>query len=125
MSAPSAGTADFQVVRPSTGQIVAAGTFQMQPASPGFFTAFANGLGQVAARNDDGVTANGPGAAIARGKYISFYMTGKGFVPNAPPDGAAPTQAYDTPVKPVVVINATILAPSDIQYSGLGGFAGG
>ncbi len=122
MSAPSSGTADFQIVRPSTGQIVAAGTFPLAPANPGFFTAAQNGLGQVAARNDDQVTANGPTTPVGRGKIIIFYMTGQGFVPNGPADGAAPAAAYETPVKPRVIINGV---DAVISYSGLGGFAGG
>jgi len=56
--------------------------------SPGFFTLSANGKGQAAARNSDGVTVNGPANPAARGSVISLYGTGQGQVSPSVTDGA-------------------------------------
>jgi len=56
--------------------------------SPGFFTLSANGKGQAAARNQDGITVNGPANPAARGSVISLYGTGQGQVSPAVADGA-------------------------------------
>ena len=129
MSAPTTGTVEFLLTRPSTGQVMAAGTFPMTDASPGFFTASSNGLGQVAARNGpEGVTANGSGASsgtapVVVGNYISLYLTGAGFVPGTT-DGVTPGVS-NTPSRPNVFINAQLVPDGNISYSGLGGFPGG
>jgi len=93
MSAPSSGTADFVVLKPSTGQILSAATFTMQQAAPGIFTVNAQGTGQAAAQNinsDGSVTLNGGGNPVTRGGYITLWLTGAGFIPGVPPDGTAP-----------------------------------
>lgn len=131
MNAPTSGTADFLITHPSTGEIVAAATVPMAQQSPGFFTLNAQGTGQVAALNykaADGSFAgiNGPTNPAAVGDTISFYLTGQGFVPNAPPDGVAPSGPVNTPVMPVVGTDVPgAVDPSDVLYSGLGAFAGG
>ena len=124
MSAPQSGNADFLVIRPSTGQILGTAALPMGQANPGFFSANRLGSGQVAAVNEDG-TINGPSNPVGRGKYISFYLTGQGLVSNAPPDGMAPDAPIATPQLPRIVIGASLINDSDIQYSGLGAFAGG
>jgi uncharacterized protein (TIGR03437 family) len=126
MSAPSSGTAEFLVQRDSTGEIVGTVTYTMAESNPGFFTANATGTGQAAAVNEDG-TVNGPGNCVGRGHIISFYLTGQGYVPGAPPDGAPPSGPVPTPVLPTVVVDtvSSLSDPSIIQYSGLGAFAGG
>jgi hypothetical protein len=45
-AAPTSGTTDFVVLRPSTGQILAAANFAMQSATPGFYTSNQQGAGQ-------------------------------------------------------------------------------
>ena len=120
MSAPSSGTADFVVLKPSTGQILAAATFGMQQAAPGIFTANAQGTGQAAAQNinsDGSITLNNSANPVARGNFITLWLTGAGFIPNVPADGTAPGAAIPTPVVPKVFFNG--LAASNVQYSGL------
>ncbi len=114
MSAPQGGTADFVVFRPSSGQILSASTFAMQPASPGIFTANASGTLQASAINQDG-TYNSGGNPAARGSVISLYLTGAGFIPGLPPDGTPPNGAIQTPIPPKVYINGIA---ANVQYSG-------
>jgi uncharacterized protein (TIGR03437 family) len=119
MNAPSNGTAEVQVVRRSTGQILAVSDRPFQPASPALFVQGGALEGQLAAINEDG-TINGPGSRAKRGQVITLFGTGQGFVPNAPADGAAPTQAIDTPEKPRVIIGGPDFIPEEnILYSGL------
>lgn len=130
---PQSGTANYQVMRVSTGEVLAAGTFTMGQYNPAFFTSNSQGTGGVAAFNDDG-TVNGPGNQVSRDgtHFISFCLTGGGIFsggPDAPPaDGAAPTGAAATAVRPVIGAGALggFAPPSDILYSGAGcGFPGG
>jgi uncharacterized protein (TIGR03437 family) len=123
-SAPTSGTASFIVTQVSTGAVLGVGSFQMAKASPGFYTSLANGLGQVAAQNADGST-NSPANQVARGAIITFYLTGQGQVPNAPPDGMPPSGAIPTPVLPILAIGGVQLTNAQISYSGLGAFPGG
>jgi uncharacterized protein (TIGR03437 family) len=124
---PSSGSVDFVVSRPSTGQILAAGTFQMRQASPGFFTSNAAGTGQIAATNDDN-SVNTTSNQIGRGKIITLYLTGQGLVPNMPPDGMPPSGAVPNPVPTTVLMTPGPgpLPASAVQYSGLSpSFPGG
>jgi uncharacterized protein (TIGR03437 family) len=110
MSAPSSGPADVVVTRVSSGEIIAAVTVVMARSNPGFFTS----------------NAAGPANPASRGKIISFFLTGQGFVDGAPPDGAAPTGPVHTAVKPIVISPSVgTVNPSFVEYSGLGAFAGG
>jgi hypothetical protein len=59
MNAPTSGTVEVQVVKQSTGQVLALRHLEMAPASPALFTLNGQGFGQIAAYNDDG-TLNGP-----------------------------------------------------------------
>ena len=122
MGIPTSGTAEFQVVKKSTGQILASGNAPLDKISPALFTTNGGASGQVAAINDDGVTPNSPTAMIGRGKVITLYGTGGGFVTGAPPDGSAATGAINTDVQPpnVRVLIATDFVPdANISYSGL------
>jgi uncharacterized protein (TIGR03437 family) len=116
MATPNSGAADFVVLKPSTGQILAAATFGMQPASPGIFTVNKQGTGQASVTNADG-SPNGPGSAANRGDIVTLWLTGAGFIASLPPDGTSPGGAFPTPVQPKVFINA--LLATDIQYSGV------
>jgi uncharacterized protein (TIGR03437 family) len=125
-NAPTSGTANFVVTQVSTGAVLGVGQFQMAKADPGFFTSSQNGLGQVAAINDDG-TVNSPANPVSRSgtHYISFYLTGQGVVPGGPPDGQGASGAVNTPVHPTVIMNSVQLPDSMILYSGLApGFPG-
>ena len=118
MKAPQSGTADLTVIRPSTGEILAAGPVDMTVASPALFTQAMAPSGQVAAVNEDG-TLNSATNPIQRGKWVSLYLTGQGFVPNAPPDGVPPTEPVNLPFQTRVIVNTGFLQDSDILYSGL------
>jgi len=118
MSAPTSGTVEVQVVRQSTGQILGVGQLDMAPASPALFTLNSSGTGQIAAYNDDG-TLNQPSQPISRGKYLSIYGTGQGFIAGAPPDGQPAPGILDTDQKPRIFIGPREVDAADIQYSGL------
>jgi uncharacterized protein (TIGR03437 family) len=114
MSAPTSGTADVQVVRQSTGQILTDGLVAMNSVSPAIFAlgltncSLAGGkCRQAAVINDADGTVNSPGNPAAAGSYISIYATGQGFVQGAPLDGDIPRGGLvTTSVVPKVWINA-------------------
>jgi uncharacterized protein (TIGR03437 family) len=120
-------------VQTSTGQIVAAGSANMNTYSPGIFTLdFAPGNRRAAVLNQD-QTVNSPTNCADRGSYITIYATGQGFVPNAPPDGTPPAGLVETPFNPRVFMNfdytdVMTLDSSEprrvIQFSGLSQYPG-
>jgi uncharacterized protein (TIGR03437 family) len=117
-SAPVSGTVDVEVVRRSTGQVVAAGALPMERVSPGLFTVSGTGNGQLAALNQDN-TPNSEEKPAARGSIIQLFGTGQGVVPGAPPDGSAPSGQIETDVKPRVIINTGFVDDADVVFSGL------
>ena len=137
MSAPASGNAEVQVVRQSTGQIVADGQVPMNTVSPAIFVpstssncSLAGGrCRQAAVVNDADGTVNSPANPAAAGSYISIYATGQGFVQGAPPDGDIPRSGLvPTSTVPHVWINACDVADSNcthetgvdtVQFSGL------
>jgi uncharacterized protein (TIGR03437 family) len=120
MSAPTSGTADVQVVRNSTGQILTDGLVAMNSVSPAIFAggqvncSLAGGkCRQAAVVNDADGTVNSPSNPAAAGSYISIYATGQGFVQGAPADGDIPRSGLvQTSVVPKVWINACYVADS-------------
>lgn len=116
MNTPDSGFADVQVIRASTGEVIAAGFLPLARVSPALFAA--TDQGQVAALNQDG-TPNSPGNPARPGQVISLFGTGQGFVPNAPPDGELATGLTATAVRPRVLINSGFVDDSFIEYSGL------
>ncbi|PWU02073.1 MAG: hypothetical protein C5B51_21530 [Terriglobia bacterium] len=130
---PTTGTADLLVVRPSTGQVLAAGSVQMGISSPAIFQLdFAGTTRRAAVLNEDG-SINSPTNPAARGSTISIYGTGQGFTPGGPDDGFAAQGPVSTPQTPIVVIGAcrvddtacTQEPSGNVKYSGLSGFPGG
>ncbi len=120
MDLPTSGTAEIQVVRPSTGEIIAVSMVPLGPVAPGLFTQGSVGYGQAAALNQDGVTINSVSAPAARGEVISLFGTGQGFIPGAPADGSTPDgKQILAPENLRVFMNALELDRSDILYSGL------
>jgi uncharacterized protein (TIGR03437 family) len=115
--APSSGTAEFEVQRTSTGQILGSFLVQMDVASPGLFL---RGTTQVAALNQNG-TINSAQNPAPTGTIIQLFATGPGFVPGAPVDGEPATGQVLTPSKPRVVINpgSGFVPDENITYSGL------
>jgi uncharacterized protein (TIGR03437 family) len=133
---PSSGTANFLLTNFSTGQILAAGSFPMAQYNPGFFTAGALGVGQIAAFNNGTGVVNSQVNPVARdgSQYISFCLTGGGVFNGgggAPPaDGYAPTVAASTANVATLVSGSfppnDLVPASAVTYSGAGcGFAGG
>ena len=122
---PAGSFQEFQVVRASTGQILASWLFRIDSGSPGLFTANATGAGQLAATNADGTPNDGTHPAKA-GTFITLYGTGQGLVDGLPPDGQPnPPGEHPTAARPRVFINADFVPDSDVQYSGLApGFVG-
>ncbi|HEY4364058.1 MAG TPA: hypothetical protein VGN17_24020 [Bryobacteraceae bacterium] len=118
---PDSGTADFVVTQLSTGRILAAATFGMQQASPGIFTAQANGLGQAAAQNvasDGTITTNSPSNQVKAGNIITLWLTGAGYIPGLPADGTRPGNAFNTPATPQVFFCSSLGTPATVLYSG-------
>jgi uncharacterized protein (TIGR03437 family) len=83
--------ADIQVVRVSSGQLLAASSVAMNSVSPAIFVTrlLGQGVQLAAVVNDDG-TVNDPTHPIKRGGIISIYGTGQGPVTAAPADGDVP-----------------------------------
>src|SRR5260370_3985223 len=98
--------------------MLGAGQVEIAPASPALFTLNEFGVGQLRAINDDGLP-NGPSHPIGRGKVISLFGTGQGYVPGAPPDGQAPSGQIQTDLTPRVLIGTQFVDPSFVMYSGL------
>jgi len=118
MSVEPGSLAEFIVQRKSTKQIFASGLLDIGVATPSFFTTTQNGQGQIAAINEDGsINTNTNG--IARGAVVQLFATGQGFIPDAPPDGEAPTGPVATPQLPVVVVGSSRVPDDAILYSGL------
>jgi len=129
---PITGSADLQVVRASTGQVLAAGSPQMSTASPGILQlVFTGGLRQAAVLNQDN-TPNSPSNPAPRGSVIQIFATGAGYIPGAPADGTPPSGPVSTPVTPQVIIGAclvddmacTMESGGHIKYSGLSAYPG-
>jgi uncharacterized protein (TIGR03437 family) len=93
---PPSGTVEVQVVRKSTGQVLASGNIVMAPVSPALFVQGGFPQGALAALNQDG-TVNSPANPAARGEVITLFGTGLGEVTSRPAEGAAPSGACEEP----------------------------
>jgi uncharacterized protein (TIGR03437 family) len=118
---PTGGLQEIQVVRASTGQVLASWLFRIDVASPGLFTANSTGSGQISAINNDDNKPNGPGSPAKAGSFIALYGTGTGLVDGGPPDGqpASSTVLVNTSQKPKVFINSDFVPDADVTFSGL------
>ena len=120
------GLQEIQVVRETTGQVVASWLFRINTVSPGLFTTDSSGSGQLSATNQDGTVNNGTNPAKA-GSYITLYGTGQGVVSGMPPDGHPAPKSGLLPASSdlKVFINSDFVPQSDIQFTGLApGFVG-
>ena len=90
-NAPITGTADVQVLKVSTGQLLAASPVPMNVVSPAIFvlTPSPATVRFAAVVNQNG-TVNDATHPAKRGEYISIYATGQGLVSNPPADGDIP-----------------------------------
>jgi uncharacterized protein (TIGR03437 family) len=130
---PTSGTADLQVIRASTGQVLAAGSVPMSPASPGIGQLNYTGSNRQAAVLNSDNSVNSSTNATARGSVIQIFATGQGFTPGAPTDGSQPTSPVSTPQVPDVLIGACRVDDSSctaepgehVKYSGLSSYPGG
>ena len=118
-NAPTVGSAQVQVVQPSTGLILGSGNVTMNTVAPAMFTISQTGIGQIAARNAVDNSVNSASNPVARGQYIELYGTGQGLVHGGPPDGQLPTGTVSTPTNPQVFIGGIQVPSADIQFSGL------
>lgn len=120
VGAPTSGTAEFLVTRTATGEIVAAGTFAMAQAAPGFFTSNGQGTGQIAATNFSDGSVNGPQHPVARGEILTIWLTGQGpgFQGAAPPDGQGASGLL-TDVQPLVSVNLQNLPAANVLGSAM------
>ncbi|MCX6595645.1 MAG: hypothetical protein NTV70_04690 [Acidobacteria bacterium] len=116
-NAPTSGTMDVIVQRPSTGQVIAAGSLAVAGVSPGLFTNAGTGTGQLAALNED-FSRNGPDNPVQRGKVIALYGSGYGFLSNAPPEGT-PAPAGVSTDRPDVILPQGLVPVANIEYFGL------
>jgi uncharacterized protein (TIGR03437 family) len=118
--APATGSSDVQLVRASTGEILAGSTFAMHSADPAFFTMNGGGFGQIAALNASDNSVNSPTNPVARDGVISLYGTGIGHIDGAPADGMGAPGPLSAGGTPLVSFNPGGSASNaDIQYWGL------
>ncbi len=106
-----AGTvARLEVVRASSGQVLAGGTVALAPAAPGLFGVL----------NEDG-SLNTPDRPAARNSTIQIFATGQGAVNRPPRDGEpAPSQPMaETPAAPLVTIGTSGQRDVVPEFSGL------
>jgi uncharacterized protein (TIGR03437 family) len=115
---PTGGFQEIQVVRATTGQVLASWLFRIDAASPGLFTANGSGAGQVAAVNQDG-SINGPSHPAKAGSFITLFATGQGLLAGMPPDGEKAQGILATPQIPKVFINSGFVPGGGVQFSGL------
>jgi uncharacterized protein (TIGR03437 family) len=115
---PVGGLQEIQVLRASTGQVLASWLFRTDAASPGLLTANGTGSGQVSASNEDGTVNNGSHPAKA-GSIVSLFATGQGVVDGMPPDGQIAQGTIYTSRNPRVFINSDFVPDGDVQFSGL------
>jgi uncharacterized protein (TIGR03437 family) len=123
---PTGGLQEIQVLRASTGEVLASWLFRIDSVSPGLFTADSSGSGQLAAVNQDGTINSGAHPAKA-GTYVTLFGTGQGLVNGMPPDGQPAPKSPLLPANPAlkVFINSDFVPQNDIEFSGLApGFVG-
>jgi len=123
---PVGGYEEIQVVRASTGAVLASWLFQIEAESPALFTVDGSGNGQIVALNQDGTMNNGSNPAKA-GSYVTLFGTGQGVVKGMPPDGHPAPASPLLPANPAlkVFINSDFVPQGDIEFSGLApGFVG-
>jgi uncharacterized protein (TIGR03437 family) len=118
MNTQDSGRADVQVVRPSTGEVIAATTIDVAKVSPALFIQGNSAEGQIAALNTDN-SVNSAANPAAKLSVIQLFGTGQGFVRNAPADGNVATGELQTDEKPIVLMGTRFVESSDVLYSGL------
>jgi uncharacterized protein (TIGR03437 family) len=113
------GTQEFQVVRASTGQLIASINFKIDAVSPGLFTSDGSGSGQVAAINFEDGSFNGPAHPVKAGQVLSLYGTGPGPVSTPQVDGVPASGTVKVTGQTRVIVNNAYLPDASILFSGL------
>lgn len=126
------GTVDVQMIRASTGQIIASANIPIDVTNPGFFVTDADPATQpsrptdphvIAATNQDG-TVNSQANPVGRGQFIALYGTGVGVLSNPPADGRG--AVVGAPLNPIVAMNPGGAVPAgNVTYFGLVDWAPG
>jgi uncharacterized protein (TIGR03437 family) len=124
----TSGNVEVQVVRQSTGQILASSTtVAMNSVSPGIFLypQGQNGKSRQAAVLNQDNTVNSPTNPALRGTTIQIFATGQGAVSSGPADGDVPQGLATTPYTPRVVVGTCFVGdctgddPGAVTFSGL------
>jgi uncharacterized protein (TIGR03437 family) len=118
MNTPESGFADVQVVRPSTGEVIAATSLPLARVSPALFIQGSSAEGQIAALNEDN-SVNSAGNPAAKGSIVQLFGAGQGVIRNAPEDGNVATGQLPTDENPVVLMGTQFVDQANILYSGL------
>jgi uncharacterized protein (TIGR03437 family) len=112
------GTIEVQVIQPSKDQLLGAATVSVELSSPGMFTNDGSGGGQIAALNQDN-SRNSSSNPAPKNTVIQLFGTGPGMVPNSPADGTLVSGLVPTDIKPQVWMEASYVAPENVEFSGL------
>lgn len=112
---PGSNLVEFDVVKVSTNQILAAWLYRIESYSPGLFTVDSTGSGALRAENQDNSINDATHPAKA-GSTIQLFGTGQGAVTGGPPDGTLASGTPATLLTPRVLINGF---DSPVSYSGL------
>src|SRR5262249_14871677 len=104
--APTGGNAEIQVLKVSTGQLMAiSNVIQMNTVSPGILELTGSGNVRQAAVLNQNNSVNSATNPAKRGETISIYATGQGLTQGAPPDGDIPQNGLvNTPFTPRVFL---------------------
>jgi uncharacterized protein (TIGR03437 family) len=115
---PDSGNIEVQVLQPSKDQLLGAATVSVELSSPGMFTNDGSGGGQIAALNQDN-SRNSSSNPAQKNQVVQLFGTGPGLVPNSPADGTLVTGLVPTELKPQVWMEASYVAPENVEFSGL------
>jgi uncharacterized protein (TIGR03437 family) len=105
---------EYQGVRSDTLQI------GVMPAAPGLFTVNAQGSGQAAMQNQDGITANSTHAPAPPGSVVVLWGTGEGVTTPPGVDGRLATDILPNPVATCAVEIGGLAAT--VEYCGAAPF---
>jgi uncharacterized protein (TIGR03437 family) len=134
--ATPSGSNRIAVKDATTGELIAGGSFSVNSIGPGLFANNAQGTGQGAILNQDGITKNDTAHAAPRGSVVSLFGTGPG--PVSPPvaDGQPPATLTYTITTPAADVQSCLAQSAicavfgtgvfgTVQFSGLApGFVG-
>ncbi len=132
---PANTSVEVQVLRASTGEVLAAGRVPILHAQPAFLMLSGGPFapGQVAAMNDSDKSCNGPEVSAPelarwcpggvrparRGEWVNLFMIGSGVFANMPADGEPASGAISTDRNDTLrVVIGTAPPFANVNYSG-------